>query len=142
MKPQYKTLPASINHRDAVLEPRTCHESMFKKYIEQAKINKLKYRVINVGTSAANATKWLCIEQNGVNIQDLNKIGCNDLFEALQKWQYMGASTLEGVPAQAQHEVYTKLVNKLTNSQIRIALEYCMHNNIKGLALILTSKIK
>jgi hypothetical protein len=140
MKPQYKTLPNSINHRDAVLEPRTCHEAMFKKHIEEAKIHKLKYRVISVGENEAEATKWLCIEQNGINIQDLKNIGCSNIFEALEKWKYMGNSN-EMVP-QLEYEVHNKLINKMTNTQIRICLEYCIHNEIKGLSLILTSKIK
>lgn len=142
MKPQYKILPNSVNHRDAILEPRTCHEAMFKKHIEEAKIQKLKYRVISVGESGAEATKWLCIEQNGINIQDLNKISCSSLFEALEKWQYMWSATPKNAPSQANHELHTKLLNKLTNTQIRVSLEYCIHNNYKHLALILTSKIK
>lgn len=142
----YSNLPKYLNHRGAVLEMVSGHKAEFKLKIEQAKSQKLKYRVISVlATNLRGRTdlhgkpytpgEWLFVEERGINHKDMEA----------NKWQSLG-SCLEELNQTLIcgnfSDVHT-WTDKMTNQQIKAALNWCQtHDNTDKLNQILISKIK
>ena len=126
----YKNLPPYLNHRQAILEPASGHKSEFKKLIEQAKSQKLKYRIISVGTT--KPVEWLYIENKGINRAQLEANNWAN-FDHLLKYLLISASY-------SDIHLWT---DRMTNPQIKEALNWCQsHPNTDKLNQILISKIK
>ena len=130
----YKNLPPFLNHRQAILEMASGHKSEFAKLIEQAKANKLKYRIISVGSNN-KPVEWLYIENKGINRAQL----------AANEWQSFG-DMLEELNETLLNGNYSDVhlwTDKMTNPQIKEALNWCQTNpNTEKLNSILISKIK
>ena len=130
----YKNLPPFLNHRQAILEMASGHKSEFAKLIEQAKANKLKYRIISVGSNN-KPVEWLYIENKGINRAQL----------AANEWQSFG-DMLEELNETLLNGNYSDVhlwTDKMTNPQIKEALNWCQINpNTEKLNSILISKIK
>ena len=130
----YKNLPPFLNHRQAILEMASGHKSEFAKLIEQAKANKLKYRIISVGSNN-KPVEWLYIENKGINRAQL----------AANEWQSFG-DMLEELNETLLNGNYSDVhlwTDKMTNPQIKEALNWCQINpNTEKLNQILISKIK
>jgi hypothetical protein len=130
----YKNLPPYLNHRQAILEMASGHKSEFKKLIEQAKAQKLKYRIISI-QGHPKPVEWLYIENKGINraqleanewanfgdcLKELNETLLNGNFSDVHLWG-----------------------DRMTNPQIKEALNWCQsHPNTEKLNSILISKIK
>ena len=129
----YKNLPPFLNHRGAILEAASGHKSEFKKLIEQAKNQKLKYRIISVGTN--KPVEWLYIENKGINRAQL----------AANEWASFG-DMLEELNETLLNGNYSDVhlwADRMTNPQIKEALNWCQSNpNTAKLNQILISKIK
>jgi len=129
----YKNLPPYLNHRGAILEAAASHKQEFKKIIEQAKLNKLKYRIISVGIN--KPVEWLYIENKGINRAQL----------AANEWQSFGdlLKELNQTLLNGNYSDVHLWADRMTNPQIKEALNWCQTNpNTEKLNSILISKIK
>lgn len=129
----YKNLPPYLNHRQAILEMASGHKSEFKKLIEQAKSQKLKYRIISVGIN--KPVEWLYIENKGINRAQL----------AANEWPSFG-DMLEELNETLLNGNFSDVhlwADRMTNPQIKEALNWCQTTpNTEKLNSILISKIK
>ena len=127
----YKNLPPYLNHRGAVLEQAASHKAEFAKLIEQAKAQKLKYRIISI-QGHPKPVEWLYIENKGINRAQLEANNWAN-FDHLLKYLLISASY-------SDIHLWT---DRMTNPQIKEALNWCQsHPNTDKLNQILISKIK
>jgi len=127
----YKNLPPFLNHRGAILEAAASHKQEFTKIIEQAKTQKLKYRIISI-QGHPKPVEWLYIENKGINRAQLEANGWANFGELL-KYLLISAS-------------YSDIhlwADRMTNPQIKEALNWCQsYSGTEKLNQILISKIK
>jgi len=127
----YKNLPPYLNHRGAVLEAAASHKAEFAKLIEQAKAQKLKYRIISI-QGHPKPVEWLYIENKGINRAQLEANNWAN-FDHLLKYLLISAS-------------YSDIhlwADRMTNPQIKEALNWCQnYSGTEKLNQILISKIK
>lgn len=142
----YSSLPKYLNHRGAVLEMVSGHKSEFKLKIEQAKAQRLKYRVIYVLASNLRGrndlygkpyqpTEWLFVEERGITHKDMEA----------NEWQSLGAclQELNQTLICGNYSDVHLWTDKMTNPQIKAALNWCQTTpNTDKLNQILISKIK
>ena len=129
----YKNLPPYLNHRGAVLEQAASHKAEFAKLIEQAKAQKLKYRIISVGIN--KPVEWLFVEERGINHKDMEA----------NNWQSLGAclTELNETLICGNYSDVHLWTDRMTNPQIKEALNWCQSQpNTEKLNQILISKIK
>jgi len=127
----YKNLPPYLNHRGAVLEAAASHKAEFAKLIEQAKAQKLKYRIISI-QGHPKPVEWLYIENKGINRAQLEANGWANFGELL-KYLLISASY-------SDIHLWT---DRMTNPQIKEALNWCQnYSGTEKLNQILISKIK
>ena len=131
----YNQLPRYINHRDAVLEYSGHNtQASIKKATEQAKANKLRYRVIEVG-SKDNHNPHLYVEQKGITLKEMDeKWECSSLFDLLQLLQNC---IINGIYSDVK-----QLCDKMTNEQIKTALQWAIQHNYVKLQDYLIHSIK
>lgn len=142
----YSNLPKYLNHRGAVLEMVSGHKAEFKLKIEQAKSQKLKYRVISVLATNLRGrndlhgrqykpTEWLFIEEKGITHKDMEENEWVDIWACLSE---LNQTLICGNFS----DVHT-WTDKMTNPQIKAALNWCQtHDNTDKFNQILISKIK
>jgi len=127
----YKNLPPYLNHRGAVLEAAASHKAEFAKLIEQAKAQKLKYRIISI-QGHPKPVEWLYIENKGINRAQLEANGWANFGELL-KYLLISASY-------SDIHLWT---DRMTNPQIKEALNWCQnYSGTEKLNQILITKIK
>jgi len=127
----YKNLPPFLNHRGAILEAAASHKQEFTKIIEQAKAQKLKYRIISI-QGHPKPVEWLYIENKGINRAQLEANGWANFGELL-KYLLISASY-------SDIHLWT---DRMTNPQIKEALNWCQnYSGTEKLNQILISKIK
>lgn len=133
----YNQLPRYLNHRDAVLEYSGHNtQASIKKATEQAKTNKLRYRVIEVcvGVKGQNAPH-LFIEQKGITLKEMEENwDCANLFELLN---YMQNCIVNGIYSDVK-----QLSDKMTNEQIKTALQWAIQHKYVKLQDYLIHSIK
>ena len=131
----YNQLPRYLNHRDAVLEYSGHNtQTSIKQATEQAKTNKLRYRVIQVG-SKDNHNPHLFLEQKGITLKEMEeKWDCTNLFELLN---YMQNCIVNGIYSDVK-----QLSDKMTNEQIKTALQWAIQHKYTKLQDYLINSIK
>jgi len=127
----YKNLPPYLNHRGAVLEAAASHKAEFAKLIEQAKAQKLKYRIISI-QGHPKPVEWLYIENKGINRAQLEA----------NEWANFG-ELLKYLLISASYSDIHLWTDRMTNPQIKEALNWCQsYSGTEKLNSILISKIK